>query len=97
MKMGRRLRDVGEASSLCSWEEAKRGRFAYTALPAANFDRNAASRALDALARNTGVAANVGNFCGLARQQTEARDRGFNIRVFYRLGIILLQAGNLID
>jgi hypothetical protein len=32
MKIGRRLREVGEASSLCSWEEAKRGRFAYTGL-----------------------------------------------------------------
>jgi hypothetical protein len=32
MKTGRRLREVREASSLCSWEEAKRGRFAYTGL-----------------------------------------------------------------
>ena len=32
MKVSRRLREVGEASSLCSWEEAKRGRFAYTGL-----------------------------------------------------------------
>ena len=37
---GRRLRWAREASSLCSWEEAKRGRYACTALPAAHFDRN---------------------------------------------------------
>ena len=44
MKMGRRPRDVGEASPLCFFallpKSAKRGRFAYTALPAAHFDRN---------------------------------------------------------
>ena len=40
MKMGRRLRDVGEASSLCLPGETKRGRFAYTALPTAHFDRH---------------------------------------------------------
>jgi hypothetical protein len=35
------LRCVGEASSLCPFcEEARRGRFAYTALPAAHFERN---------------------------------------------------------
>ena len=42
MKMGRRLRDAGEASWLCCWEEAKRGRFAHTSLSTAHFDRNAA-------------------------------------------------------
>src|SRR6516225_5679147 len=37
----RGLRCVGEASSLCPLpEKAKRGRFAYIALPAAHFDRN---------------------------------------------------------
>jgi hypothetical protein len=38
--MGRRLRDVGEASSLCFFLGAKRRRFAYAALPAAHFERN---------------------------------------------------------
>jgi hypothetical protein len=32
MKMGRRLREVGEASSFCFLPRAKRGRFAYTAV-----------------------------------------------------------------
>jgi hypothetical protein len=38
--MGRRLRDVGEASSLCVPGRSKARRFAYAALPAAHFERN---------------------------------------------------------
>ncbi|HEY1476930.1 MAG TPA: hypothetical protein VGF37_04530 [Chthoniobacterales bacterium] len=40
MKMGRRLRDVGEASSVCPPGRSKARRFAYAALPTAHFDRN---------------------------------------------------------
>jgi hypothetical protein len=40
LKMGLRLRDVGEASSLCPPGRSKAGRFAYAALPTAHFERN---------------------------------------------------------
>jgi Ni/Co efflux regulator RcnB len=40
MKMGRRLRDVGEASSLCPPGRSKARRFAHAALPTAHFERN---------------------------------------------------------
>jgi hypothetical protein len=40
LKMGRRPRDVGEASSLCAPGRSKARRFAYDALPAAHFERN---------------------------------------------------------
>jgi hypothetical protein len=40
MKMGRRLGDVVEASSLCPPGRSKARRFAYAALPTAHFDRN---------------------------------------------------------
>jgi hypothetical protein len=38
IKIGRRQGGVGEAFSLCFWEEAKRGRFAYLAQPLSRDD-----------------------------------------------------------